>query len=287
MSAKDRAARDRVVRQLFAGESIKTFGRAVAPVLAAGGGGAGGLAERRFLSRSLSSPQMRGSSPLAPRLSYGRHRGPARLDSRQAAVVIVVYPHRQTGRLCVTLTRRPKALSHHGGQVCLPGGQIEPGESSLQAALREYHEELGLPAEVIDVVGCLSPIYVFASDNLVETQIITAHTPTADWRPDPVEVDEVIEMPLECLLHLGQSAAPHSAPHCTLIDQKKQRIGKSQGTGEVFQYRLGHRAIEFDDCQGRRRDVWGATAMLLGEFAGIVSGAVEQWMRGGDPSRRR
>ncbi|WP_145385385.1 NUDIX hydrolase [Stieleria neptunia] len=282
MSAKDRAARDRAAGQLFAAESIQTFGRAVADVLAERDGrDVGRLARRRLLKGSFDVSHARGGSPLAPRLSYGRHRGPARMGSRQAAVVIVVYPHRQTGRLCVTLTRRPKALSHHGGQVCLPGGQIESGESSLQAALREYHEELGLPAEVIEVVGCLSPIYVFASDNLVETQIVTAQSPTADWRPDPIEVDEVIEMPVDCLLHLGESDAPRSAPHCTLIDQKKQRIGKTQGTGEVFQYSFGHRAIEFDDCQGRRRDVWGATAMLLGEFADIVSRAAAQSMRGG------
>ncbi|MCS7468017.1 CoA pyrophosphatase [Stieleria sp. ICT_E10.1] len=281
------SARDRAAEQLFAAESIKTFGSVVAQVLAQRSGNAGKFPSGQFLYRSIGSPRTRGGSKLAPRLSYGRHRGPARSDSRQAAVVIVVYPHRQTGRLCLTLTRRPKALSHHGGQVCLPGGQIESGESSLQAALREYQEELGLPVEVIDVVGCLSPIYVFASDNLVDTQIVTAQSPiaqspTADWRPDPVEVDEVIEMPLECLLHLGEPGAPHSAPHCTLIDQKKQRIGKSQGSGEVFQYRFGHRAIEFEDCLGRRRDVWGATAMLLGEFAEIVACAVEHWVRGVD-----
>ncbi|WP_145212232.1 NUDIX hydrolase [Planctomycetes bacterium TBK1r] len=274
------SARDRAAEQLFAAESIKTFGSVVAQVLAQRSGNqTGKFPSGRFLNRSTSSPRASGGSKLAPRLSYGRHRGPARSDSRRAAVVIVVYPHRQTGRLCLTLTRRPKALSHHGGQVCLPGGQIESGESSLQAALREYHEELGLPVQVIDVVGCLSPIYVFASDNLVETQIVTTKCPTTQWRPDPVEVDEVIEMPVECLLHLGESDAPHSPPHCTLIDQKKQRIGKSQGSGEVFQYRFGHRAIEFDDCLGRRQDVWGATAMLLGEFAEIVSRAVEHWMR--------
>nr|WP_161501563.1 CoA pyrophosphatase [Rhodopirellula sp. SM50] len=287
------SARDRAVEQLFAAESIKTFGSVVAQVLAQRSGNkTGKFPSGRFLNRSISSPRARGGSRLAPRLSYGRHRGPARSDSRQAAVVIVVYPYRQTGRLCLTLTRRPKALSHHGGQVCLPGGQIESGESALQAALREYQEELGLPVEVIDVVGCLSPIYVFASDNLVETQIVTAQCPTAqspttEWRPDPVEVDEVIEMPVECLLRLGEHAAPQPPPHCTLIDQKKQRIGKSQDSGEVFQYRFGHRAIEFDDCLGRRRDVWGATAMLLGEFAEIVSRAVGHWMREGAPRDHR
>nr|WP_286177770.1 CoA pyrophosphatase [Rhodopirellula sp. JC639] len=198
------------------------------------------------------------------------------MNSRQAAVAIVVYPQRQTGRLCLTLTRRPMALSHHGGQICLPGGRIEPGESPFQAAVREYQEELGVSPQVIQVVGRLNPIYVFASDNLVETLVLTAGSPVGDWRPDPVEVDEVIEMPLESVVQLAGGSLASSCPPCKIIAENRDRIGKKQGTGEVFQYRFGHPAIEFVDCQGHRRVVWGATAMLLGEFADAVCRAIDE-----------
>lgn len=197
-------------------------------------------------------------SPLSPRLAYGRHRGPARRRSRHAAVLIIVYPHHASGELCLTLTRRPTSLSHHGGQICLPGGRVEAGESSAEAALREYHEELGVRAEVRAHLGQLEPMYVFASDNLVETVIVTAETPDGPWQPDPVEVDEVIELPVAQLLSLG------------MMNRKKSRRGKVMHTGEVFHYEFGYRAMEFVDCSGSRREIWGATAMLLDEFAGVL-----------------
>lgn len=236
----------------------------------------------------------RQKSRLCPRLSYGRHRGPARIDSRRAAVAIVIYPHRSSGQLCLTLTRRPTTLSHHGGQVCLPGGRIESGESPTQAALREYEEELGVKPEGITEIGCLSPIYVFASDNWVETIVMTTQTPRGPWRPDPVEVDQVIEMPLSAIANLAHQdrESPATAgknpfsgqiysnmnlgpdADCDLVDKKKERSGKVDATGEVFLYRFGYHAIEFVDCDGHRREVWGATAMLLEEFAGVIGRAM-------------
>ncbi|QEG00664.1 putative NUDIX hydrolase [Stieleria maiorica] len=269
MSADDSSAEKRGgAESVDAFDSIEAFGAAVGHVL-------GGSAPPRLQGPLIPVTGRCFAPALSPRLSYGRHRGPARLDSRRAAVAIVVYPHRPTGRLCLTLTRRPKALSHHGGQICLPGGQIEPGESPLEAALREYREELGVSPQVIQVVGRLKPIYVFASDNLVETLVLTAGGPIGDWNPDPVEVDEVIEMPLESVVQLGGGAVASSCPPCKIITEKRDRIGKKQGTGEVFQYRFGHPAIEFSDFLGRRRVVWGATAMLLGELADAVCLAID------------
>lgn len=226
-------------------DSLDAFGCAVGDVLSSDSLVGGSLPKR-----------------MSPQLSYGRQRGPARLDSRRAAVIIVIYPHRPTGELCLTLTRRPLALSHHGGQICLPGGRIEAEESALEASLREYQEELGVPVRVIRELGCLPPVYVYASDNLVDTLIVTAKTPMAPWQPDPVEVDEVIEMPLRTMLQLTISA------------KKRTRIGKGVGLEEVFQYRFGYPAIEFTDLDGQRRAIWGATAMLLDAFAGVMRQAL-------------
>ncbi|MCO8122372.1 CoA pyrophosphatase [Stieleria sp. TO1_6] len=237
------------------GLSLQQLGRAVKPVLS-----------KRQVRRGQRSGQQR-PVRLSPRLAYGRHRGPARLDARRAAVIVVIYPHRRSGQLCLTLTRRPSSLSHHGGQVCLPGGKIEAGETALQAALREYREELGVDVAVVEQLGCLPPIYVFASDNLVDTWVVTADTPCGDWQPDPVEVDEVIEMPLESLLQLA-------APGERLASRKKMRTGKSQADGEVFQYGFRHRSLEFVDCDGRPKELWGATAMLLDDLAHVLRAAL-------------
>lgn len=179
-------------------------------------------------------------------------------------------------------------MTHHGGQICLPGGRIEAGESAVDAALREYEEELGLPVDVIRCAGSLRPIYVFASDNLVDTLVFTARTPTEDWNPDPVEVDDVIEMPVATLLEMAQDA-PRPRIHVEptrdskvgtvpggfkIVPKKNRRGGKGDAMGEVFEYEFGYRALRFADCNGHECELWGATAMLLDEFASVIAGAM-------------
>src|SRR5258708_19953746 len=62
---------------------------------------------------------------------------------------------------------RPEHLEHHAGQIGLPGGMIESNESPAEAALRELHEELGVPSHEVELLGPLSPLYVYVSDNYV------------------------------------------------------------------------------------------------------------------------
>ena len=223
-------------------------------------------------------------APLSPRLAYGRHRGPARLGSRRAAVLIALYSNAQTGQLCLTLTRRPMSLSHHGGQICLPGGRIESGESALDAALREYREELGVPLRGVRPLGSLAPIYVFASDNWVQTLVAAADSPDQPWRPDPSEVDQVIEMPIRAISAIPQVASSgvnvaggpgrpaaterRDAP-VSIAARAAERTVREAAGGGASGYRFGYPEVRFVDCHGKRRSLWGATAMLLAEFAGI------------------
>ena len=60
------------------------------------------------------------------------------------------------GETCVMLTRRSSEMRSHPGQVSFPGGkQDSDDEDSLQTALRETHEEIGLPGKKVDVIGTL------------------------------------------------------------------------------------------------------------------------------------
>src|SRR5438067_581380 len=78
-------------------------------------------------------------------------------DIRNAAGLLLVFPD-ASGRAHIVLTVRAGTLERHGGQVSLPGGVIEPGESYAHAALREAHEEIGLDANLVHVIGALTPI---------------------------------------------------------------------------------------------------------------------------------
>lgn len=78
----------------------------------------------------------------------------------------------------IFLVQRAPWLRHHPGQIALPGGGQEPGDRNLiDTALREAHEEIGVPPHRVDVLGALPEVSVPISRNIV--------TPVLGWSPDP------------------------------------------------------------------------------------------------------
>ncbi|TWT74897.1 NUDIX hydrolase [Allorhodopirellula solitaria] len=189
---------------------------------------------------------------MTPQLAYGRHRGPARMKSRQAAVAVGIYEDPEQGWI-VPLTRRPHALRHHGGQICFPGGRIEPGETPVQAALREFEEELGIPADVIEICGELPRQFVYASDNLVTPVVCVLRKPTVPWRPDPGEVDEVIHLPFQ--------VPCQQAPVNSIWHQRAVQAAAEPQT-DVAQFRFRAPAFIYQSMR-----IWGATAVILDQLA--------------------
>lgn len=141
-------------------------------------------------------------SRMSPQLSYGRHAGPAPHTARAAAVLMLLFrrdhPAGGARRWHLPLTERPPTLVHHGGQISLPGGAVDPGETSSAAALRELQEELGIGDDV-QLLGRLADSYVFASDFLI-TPWLAAADFEPQWRPQAREVQSVVELPLDWLL---------------------------------------------------------------------------------------
>lgn len=93
---------------------------------------------------------------VAARVQEGR---PTRPGSRRAAVLVMLG---QTGR-DVTFTERAAHMRTHAGQMSFPGGALEPGETPVEAALREAQEEVGLDPSRVTVLGQLPPAHVAAS----------------------------------------------------------------------------------------------------------------------------
>jgi len=178
---------------------------------------------------------------FAPELSYGRHRGPATPGFRPAAVVALFY--RQEGEWHIPLTLRADHLDDHAGQVSLPGGAREPGETDEQCAMREMDEELGVSDSGIRVIGRLSQLFVFASNFLVQP-IVAVTDETPDFMPNPLEVEQLLEVPVTHLL----DATNHSTHVIT------NRAVVYQAPSIVY----------------RNHHIWGATAMMLGELMSVL-----------------
>lgn len=114
-----------------------------------------------------------------------------------AAVLVGVVAHAQAPT--VLLTRRHEGLRHHAGQVSFPGGRIETYDASpAAAALREAHEEVGLQSSQFTPLGYLDPLMTITGFRVVP--LLGLITPGFVATPDPGEVAETFEVPLELLL---------------------------------------------------------------------------------------
>ncbi|MBS7668441.1 CoA pyrophosphatase [Croceicoccus gelatinilyticus] len=117
-------------------------------------------------------------------------------DPRDAAVLIAVTERRENPG--VLLIERPAKMRNHGGQVAFPGGAIDPGETPVQAALREAHEEIALPLSAVHVIGT-TDIFNSASGYSI-TPVLATVSPNLHLRANPAEVDEWFEVPLSFVL---------------------------------------------------------------------------------------
>ncbi len=147
--------------------------------------------------------------------------------------------------LTVLLTQRTDHLTDHPGQISFPGGRAEPEDADATAtALREAHEEIGLHARHIEVLGEL-PTYTTGS-GFVVTPVVALIEPPFSIEADPFEVAEVFEVPLSFLM----APANHRHHQVEFGGVKREFLSMPfEGVGA--------------DGVPRRYFIWGATAAML------------------------
>ncbi|TME56676.1 MAG: CoA pyrophosphatase [Chloroflexi bacterium] len=124
--------------------------------------------------------------------------GDFRRGARKAAVVFVLY--RAGGRWMVPFVRRRTDLRDHPGQVALPGGGVQEGETAWDAAQREVAEEIGVPVGRLVPLGAGDPIYAAVSNFSVVPFVAYLPDPVSPFVHDVNELEGVLEIPLDRLL---------------------------------------------------------------------------------------
>ena len=202
-----------------------------------------------LLRRRLTSPLpgVDAQSRMSPRPRLGADSGIDVSTLRPAAALILIYPHADAWH--VPLTLRGSNLRHHTGQVSLPGGRLDVGESVEEAALREAHEEVGIKSAEVDVLGRLTPLAVYVSGHLLHP-VVGFASRRPDFNLHSHEVERLIEVPISLLREPQR-----------VLWEERTRILPPKGVMNV---------PYFDVPDAR---VWGATAMVLAEFVALVEEA--------------
>jgi len=200
-------------------------------------------------------PGPEAQSSMAPRPRRFWVPGVVPAGARKAAGLALLYPRGDDTALLLTV--RGTHLANHQGQVSLPGGAVEAGESVEEAALREAEEEVGLQRSAVAVRLRLTPLHIPVSGYVLHPVVATATSPP-DMRPCANEVERIVEVGLS---------------------------GLTEGSALVVEVREGEgSAIEvpYFDLGGDK--LWGATAMVVAELLSVLGVAVDPWKKRGQLS---
>lgn len=183
---------------------------------------------------------------LAPTPRPGWEPGRLEDSARTGAGLVLLFPapagdEADAGH--VLLTERTSRLPNHAGQISLPGGGVDADETIEEAALREAHEEVGIDAATVRLLGRLTPIYIPVSRfNLFPVVGVVERRPR--WVEAPAEVARVLEPTPERL----------ADPAHVRWERRQRPWGE-----------LDIPYLAYDGVQ-----VWGATGMILAEFLTLV-----------------
>lgn len=138
-----------------------------------------------WTSEQLLGPVPRRSNPMLPSIP----------DAKLSAVLLLLADGPQGAE--VLLTRRSMEMNNHKGEISFPGGRVDPGETAIEAALREAHEEVGLDPHLPTVVGELEHLNTIVSKSYIVPVVARLDVPERPrLEPQTMEADRVMWTPI-------------------------------------------------------------------------------------------
>ncbi|MCJ7799460.1 MAG: CoA pyrophosphatase [Polaromonas sp.] len=152
------------------------------------------------VTRERLTPQALRDRFRMPPVWTPEHSVEKRFGNRQPALAAVLLPLVMRDELTLLLTQRTLNLRAHSGQIAFPGGRTDDSDvDAVDTALREAHEEIGLPRAHVEVLGTL-PTYVTGSAFII-TPVVALVRPGFALQPNPGEVADIFEVPLGYLMN--------------------------------------------------------------------------------------
>lgn len=180
---------------------------------------------------------------MAPHPKYiegieGKHNCPP----VNSAVLVLVTPFEN--ELCIPFIKRVNRGKYHAGQIALPGGKMEQGDiNALQTALRECHEEIGVPEDMVSIMGILSDIYIPLS-NFNITPIVGTTLKLPEFTLSTEEVEKVI------LIRMSELFDDRNKKTTSFYRHDHEIVAPGYKIGDHF--------------------IWGATAMIIAELEQLM-----------------
>lgn len=178
------------------------------------------------------------------------------------------------GEAAVILTKRPSTMTYHRDDWVLPGGRTDPGEEAVETAVREAWEELGIPADRIDIVGELDK-HGPLSTGFVLQVFVGIIDGDIELAPDEREVAEVMVVPLSALMAEGVHYLSSELP--PEHDPGPMASGMTSYVGEGPEEDAGRRRGNHFFTVREGEAAWGTQGTILLEFlTHLVGEAVER-----------
>ncbi|MBP2031710.1 8-oxo-dGTP pyrophosphatase MutT (NUDIX family) [Clostridium algifaecis] len=157
---------------------------------------------------------------------------------------------------------RAMGLSHQPGDICLPGGKIEKGESPEKAAVRETMEELNLTRQSIDFIGDMD--YVVTPFNFIMFPFVSRLNSQKEIVPNETEVDHIFKVPLKFFIETKPDS--YELPVVQKLDEKFPY--KLINDGKNYKFRQGKIIDYFYKYENYV--IWGFTALIMKRFVDII-----------------